>query len=282
MGDVKIFTDSTNDLTPEIISSSNISVVPLYVNFDTESFKDGVDIVPEELYKRVEKTGKLPKTASASPLDFYNAFKPHIEAGSDIIYIGISTGLSSTIQNARIAAEEFPKGRIEIVDSMNLSSAIGLLVMKAADYSKEGLGIMEIAERVRERVAKVQTAFVIDSLDYLYKGGRCSALQSFFGSVLKIRPIIKVVDGKMILGQKTRGKRIQALRIILDSVIMDKDNMELDRIMVTHALSEEDANFLKQELRNSISARDIIITRAGCVISSHCGPNTVGILYINK
>lgn len=282
MGEVKIFADSTNDLTPELIRDNDISVVPLYVTFDNDSFKDGVDIKPEDIYERVQTSGKLPKTASASPNDFYNAFKTHIEQGKDIIYIGISSGLSSTLQNARLAAAEFPEGRIEIVDSMNLSSAIGLLVMKAVDYSKEGMGIKEIALRVNEKVSRIRTAFVIDGLDYLYKGGRCSALQSFIGSVLKIRPIIKVVEGKMILGHKTRGKRNQAIDTMLNLILSDSANMELDRIMVTHALAEEDAQYLKQELEKKINAKEILITQAGCVISSHCGPKTVGILYIGK
>jgi DegV family protein with EDD domain len=282
MSNIKIFTDSTNDLTPEIIRDNDISVIPLYVNFDNESYQDGVDITPEEIYKKVEVSGKLPKTAAASPIDFYRAFKPYIDEGRDILYIGLSSSLSSTLQNAKIAAEEFPAGRIEIVDSMNLSSAIGLLVMKAVDYSKQGLGITEVAERVRKRVPRVRTAFAIDGLDYLYKGGRCSALQSFVGSVLRIRPIIKVVEGKMVLGQKTRGKRSQAINTMLSSVLSDKENMELDRIIVTHALSPEDAEYLKKELENKVTAKEVLITNAGCVISSHCGPNTVGIRYIAK
>ncbi|TDT61591.1 DegV family protein [Fonticella tunisiensis] len=282
MGKVKIFTDSTNDLTPEIISKYDVSVLPLYVNFDDGTYRDGIDMTPEMLYKKVEETGKLPKTASASPADFYNAFKPYIDAGQDIIYIGISSALSSTIQNARIAATEFPEGRIEIVDSMNLSTGIGLLVLKAADYAAEGLGVKEVAERVREKVPKVRTAFVIDTLDYLYKGGRCSALQNFMSGIFKIKPIVKVVDGRMILGQKARGKREHALNTMLNNVLAAKDNIDPDRIIITHAMGENDAEYLKKEIAKNINAREIIITKAGCVIFSHCGPNTVGIIYIEK
>lgn len=282
MNKVKIFTDSTCDLTPEILKENDISIVPLYVTFDKETYKDGIEISTEELYKKVSKTGRLPKTSASPPSDFYNAFKPFIDEGYDIVYIGISSKLSSTLQNAKIAASEFPEGRIEIVDSMNLSTGIGLLVLKAVDYVKEGLGAKEVAERVRKKVPKVKTAFVIDTLEYLYKGGRCNALQNFFGGILKIKPIVKVVDGIMILGQKSRGKRQKALDIMLANVLSDKDNIELDRIMVTHSMGKKDALKLKEQLESALDVEKVYITNAGCVISSHCGPKTVGILYISK
>lgn len=281
MSNVKIFTDSTSDLTPEILKENDISVIPLYVNFDEMSYADGINITTKELYEKVEQYGKLPKTASSSPSDFYNAFKPYIDEGKDIVFIGISSALSSQFQNANITASEFPEGRIHIVDSLNLSSGIGLLVMKAADFAKQGMSAGEIAEKVKELVPKVRTAFIIDTLDYLYKGGRCSALESFIGSMLKIRPIVKVVDGKMILGQKIIGKREKALNTMLNNVIKEKDNIHPDKVMVTHSMSN-DADYVKSELRKHINVKDIIETQAGCIISSHCGPNTIGIIYLEK
>jgi DegV family protein with EDD domain len=281
MSNVKIFTDSTSDLTPEILNNLDISVVPLYVNFDEHSFIDGVNITTKELYEKIEEEGKLPKTAASSPANFHNAFKPFIDEGKDIVFIGLSSELSSHLQNASIAAGEFPEGRVHIVDSLNLSSAIGLLVMKAADFAAKGMSAGEVAERTRQLVPKVKTAFVIDTLDYLHKGGRCSAIQSFVGGMLKVRPIVKVVDGKMILGQKLMGKREKALNTMLTNVIKDKDNIDTDRVMVTHSISD-DADYLKAELSKNINAKEIIVTQAGCVISSHCGPNTIGILYIEK
>jgi DegV family protein with EDD domain len=281
MSNVKIFTDSTSDLTTEILEKNDISVIPLYVNFDDKSFIDGITITTEGLYKKVEEYGMLPKTSAATPNDFYNAFKPYIDQGKDIVFIGLSSELSSHLQNALLAAGEFPEGRIQIVDSLNLSSAIGLLVMKAVDFSKEGIGAALIAENIRSLVPKVKTAFVIDTLEYLHKGGRCSALQSFVGSVLKIRPIVKVVNGKMILAQKLMGKREKALNTMLQSVLKEKDAIDLSRVMVTHSISN-DTEYLKNELSNHLDAKEIIVTQAGCVISSHCGPNTIGILYIEK
>jgi DegV family protein with EDD domain len=281
MSNVKIFTDSTSDLTPEILKENDISVIPLYVNFDDKSFIDGITITTEELYKKVEAYGMLPKTSAAPPSDFYNAFKPCIDEGKDIVFIGLSSALSSHLQNATLAAGEFPEGRIQIVDSLNLSSAIGLLVMKAVDFRKEGMDAALIAEKIRNLVPKVKTAFVIDTLEYLHKGGRCSALQSFVGSVLKIRPIVKVVNGRMILAQKLMGKREKALNTMLQNVIKEKDIIDLGRVMITHSICN-DTEYLKNELSTQLNAKEIIVTQAGCVISSHCGPNTIGILYIEK
>jgi DegV family protein with EDD domain len=281
MSNVKIITDSTSDLTPEILKKADISVIPLYVNFNGKSFIDGVNINTKELYEKVEEYGCLPKTAAGSPADFHKIFKSFIEKGMDIVFIGLSSKLSSHLQNAMLAANDFPKEKIHIVDSLNLSSAIGLLVMKAVDFKNQGLSAAEIAEKVRELVPKVRTAFIIDTLDYLYKGGRCSALQSFASGVLKIRPVVKVVDGKMILAQKLMGKREKALNIMLTSVLKEKDYIDPSRIMITHSLSN-DAEYLKSKLVEKLDVKEIIITEAGCVISSHCGPNTIGILYIEK
>lgn len=280
MGMVKIFADSTCDLSRDLIESNNISIVPLYVSFDKNTYKDGFEMSTKELYSKVNEYNKLPKTSAPSPINFINAFKPFIDEGRDILYIGLSSKLSSTLQNARIAASEFPDAKIEIVDSFNLSTGIGLLVMKAVDLAKENLSVQEIAKKTRELVPKVETAFVPDTLDYLHKGGRCSALQALMGSVLKIRPIIKVVDGGMIVGQKARGKREKILETMLENALKDKGNIDRKRVFVTHTEGLEDASFLKKELEANLDVEEIIITDAGCVISSHCGPNTVGILYI--
>lgn len=282
LGEVKIFTDSTCDLTSTILKENNISVIPLYVGFEDGTLKDSVDITAGELFKRVEECGKLPKTAAPSPVDFYNEFKPYIDKGMDIVYIGISSNLSATLQNAMIAAREFPEGRIEVVDSRNLSTGIGLLVLKACDFARDGKNIHEIAASVNELAPKVKTAFVIDTLDYLYMGGRCSSLQNFMSGVFKIKPIVKVVEGRMILGEKSRGKREKALNIMLENAIADKDNMDRDRIIITHSVGSEDSKYLEEKLRENMDFRNIIITVAGCVISSHCGPNTIGIIYLNK
>jgi DegV family protein with EDD domain len=282
VGKIKIITDSTADLSPELIQKHEIGVIPIYVTFGDETYRDGVDMGAVDLFKKVEECGKLPKTAAASPVDFVKFFAPYIEQGYDILYIALSSGLSSTFQNGVLAAQEFPAGRIEVVDSLNLSTGIGLLVMKAVDLVNEGLDLQGAAAKVRACVPKVETEFVIDTLDYLYKGGRCSALQNIISSMLRIRPLIKVVDGKMIVGDKTRGKRERALENMLERSLTHQEHMDLTRVFVTHSAGRADAEFLKAELEKRIQAKEIIITEAGSVISSHCGPNTVGILFLKQ
>lgn len=281
LGKVKVFSDSTCDLSPDLIEKHQIGIVPLYVLFNDETYRDGIDVTTPDLYKKVEEIGSLPKTAAPSPGDFFLAFKPYIDAGEDIIYIGISSEFSVTVNNARLAAQEFPEGRIEVVDSRNLSTGIGLLVMRAVDFAAEGLDIHAIAEKVRDLVPKVETEFIIDTLDYLHKGGRCNGLTLLVGSMLKIRPSIKVVDGKMVPAQKFRGSRQKALKGLLDTVLVQKAQISPERIFVTHSISD-DAPFLRNQLLKRTDAQEVVITQAGCVISSHCGINTIGILFIKK
>lgn len=282
MASIKIITDSTCDLSPTLLKELDIAIVPLYVVFNEDSYKDGIDINTTDLYSMVNELGQLPKTAAPSPNDFHEAFKPHIDNGSDILYVGLSSKISSTIQNAKIAANEFPDGRIKIVDSFNLSTGIGILALKAAEYTKEGLSLQEISALLQESVPKVKTAFVINTLDYLHKGGRCSALQSFVGGMFKIKPIIQVVDGKMILGHKTRGKMDKALKTLLEILLKDRENLDLSTVFITHSEADAEAQSLKEELQSLLPIKNVIITNAGCVISSHCGPKTVGIIYLTK
>lgn len=281
MGKVKVFTDSTCDLPPDLVAQHQIGIIPIYVIFDEVSYGDGIDMTTPELYKKVEESGNLPKTAAPSPGDYLAAFKPFIDEGYDIIHIGLSSKLSVALNNARLAAQELPEGRIEIVDSYNLSTGTGLLVLRAVDFAAEGLDNHAIAEKVRALVPKVETEFIVDTLDYLHKGGRCSGVTRLVGSMLKIRPSIKVVDGGMIPAQKFRGTRAKALQGLLDTVLANKDNISPERVFVTHSISD-DAAFLQAELQKHTDAREILISQAGCVISSHCGPNTIGILYIKK
>ncbi|GIO31412.1 DegV family protein [Paenibacillus sp. VCA1] len=282
MPKVKIFADSTCDLPQEWIRDYGIGIIPLYVTFGDTTYRDGVDISVAELYAKVDKTGSLPKTAAPSPADFVQAFSPDIEAGRDIVYISLSSELSSTYQNALIAAEEFPEGKVTVVDSLNLSTGIGLQVMKAVKAAEAGKSAREIAELVTSVRPLVETEFVIDSLDYLYKGGRCSGMQNLVGSLLKIRPVIKVIDGKMTPAYKVRGKREKALEQMLNNALVNRDQMDPDLIFVTHSMADEDAQELKRILKEKTGASEVAVSDAGCVISSHCGAKTIGILYVKK
>lgn len=280
---IHVVADSTCDLPAELIERHHIHIVPLLVSFGEETYKDGVTLSTETLYEKVAQYGKLPKTAAPSPADFENVFRPYVEQGDQVIYVGLSSALSSTFQSAKIAQGEFPEGSVEIVDSRNLSTGIGLLVMKAVDYVEQGMSLKEVAAGVQALIDKVETEFVIDTLDYLHMGGRCSGTQAFFGSLLKIHPVVKVVDGSMILVEKLRGKHSKVIDELLSRAIKNSDRMRKERIFVTHSRGLESAQYLKQQLQSALGEEaNILISEAGTVISSHCGPNTVGILYISE
>lgn len=282
MSNVRVFSDSTCDLPPELRDKHRIGIIPLYVTFGEESYRDGVDITPIELFRKVEELDCLPKTAAPSPGDFMNAFAPAIEAGEDILFIGLSTEISSTVQNALIAADSFPEGRIVVVDSRNLSTGIGLQVLKAVHAAEEGRTLQEVKAIAESTIARVETEFIIDTLDYLHKGGRCSSLQNFIGSLLKIRPVVKVVDGRMILAAKLRGKREKTLQQLISNALVLKDQLAGETISVTHALAEEEAKQVREILLRETNAAEVLLAETGCVISSHCGPHTVGIVLCRQ
>lgn len=282
MSNIRVFSDSTCDLPPELRENHQIGIIPLYVTFGEDAYKDGVDITPVQLFHKVDELGYLPKTASPSPADFIQAFAPVIEAGDDIIFIGISTELSSTCQNAIIAADSFPEGRIAVVDSRNLSTGIGLLVLKAVHAAEAGHHLEEVEQIVLSSRERIETEFIIDTLDYLHKGGRCSSLQNFIGSLLKIRPVVKVVDGKMILAAKLRGKREKTFEQLIQNALNWKEHLEGEIISVTHALAPEEAIQFREILLRETNAKEVLLSEAGCVISSHCGPQTVGFVLSRK
>lgn len=282
MSTVKIFSDSTSDLPQEWKDTYDIGIVPLYVVFDEQTYKDGVDITPEEVYRRVAARGVLPKTAAPSPADFIAAFEPVISSGKDIVYISLSSAISSTYQNALLAAGEFPEGRIQVIDSETLCGGIALLVMKAARAAEKGLSAIEIADMLKHTRSLVETQFVVDTLDYLYMGGRCSGMQNFIGSLLKIRPVLRLVDGSIIPTNKIRGKKEKAVEQMLQNALVHVDQMDKELLIIAHTLAEEDANYLEKAIRAQTQVEEIAIIHAGCVIGSHCGPNTVGLMYLRQ
>ncbi|MHA0857804.1 DegV family protein [Paenibacillus sp. CMAA1364] len=281
MPNIKIFADSTSDLPTSWIEQFNIGIVPLYVVFGEESLKDGVEISPTDLYQRVSENGVLPRTAAPSPADFIAAFTPYTEQGDQILYISLSSELSSTYQNALIAAAEFPADQIAVFDSLNLSSSIGLLVMKAVHAASSGQPLRDIVSLLEAVRPQIEAEFVVDTLEYLYKGGRCSGMQNLIGSLLKIRPIIKVSNGTMTPAYRVRGKREKAVEMLLQNALDKKDLMDHDLILVVHSLAQDDAILLQQSLQSHTTA-EVAIATAGCVISCHCGPQTIGIMYAKK
>lgn len=282
MSNIKLFADSTCDLADELLKKYDISFVPLYVHFNDDAFKDRVEINTQELYQKVEEYGMLPKTAAPSPGDFYTAFKPFVEEGREILYIGISSLISSTVQNATIAKNDFEDAKIEIVDSYNLSNGSALLLLKAVEYMEQGQGLEEIAEKLRDLAPKLQTIFAVDTMDYLFKGGRCNALQYFFSSLLKIHPIIKIIDGKMELAEKIRGKMTKALDYMIEDALAKKDRIDSNRIFFPNSMSIDNVNYMIAALEKELDNPEFIIAETGCVVSSHCGPGGLGIIYLEK
>jgi DegV family protein with EDD domain len=242
------------------------------------------ELDPDHIFKVARETGKLPKTAAITPME-YKVFRPWIEKGYDIVYVALSSNLSSSFQNANIAVREFENGRIFVVDSLNLSTGIGLLALQAAEYAMAGMDGRTIYEKVSELVPRTRVSFVIDTLEFLCMGGRCSSLQKWASSLFKIHPrIIVTSEGTMTVGEKFKGKREIVINGLLETAILKKDTIDPHRIFITHSgCPDEELNYIKDKLKEALpNAEEILITRAGCTISSHCGPKTVGILYIEK
>ena len=281
MNNIVITSDSTSDLSSELRQRYNINILPLGVTLGGKVYKDGVDITPDDIYAHHDKTGELPKTTAANVDEFYNFFKKFADEGKSVIHFDISSGMSSTFNNARIAAEEFEN--IYVIDSANLSTGIGLLVVAAAEMVNEGLEAEEIVAKINDMVPKVDASFVIDNLEYLYKGGRCSALAAFGANMLKLKPCIEVKNGAMGVGKKYRGRYADVLKTYVSERLGDGSDIDNSRVFVTHAgCDEEIVKQVVEQVKESGIFKEVFLTRAGCTVSSHCGANTLGVLFIRK
>jgi len=277
MAMVNIFVDSTSDLSPELVARYHLKVIPLIVHLNGKSYRDGIDLLPKQLFALIN--GTLPTTSAPLIGDFVKAFASHQHG----IFLGISSQLSGTVNNARLALEANPDSRVRVIDSLTLSSAIGLLALKAADLRDAGADVAAIQAAVEAARANVRMSFALETMQYLYMGGRCSALQSLAASVLKIRPIIAgMPDGTLGLKAKIRGNRARALDALLQDFEEALPNVDLRRVFVTHAAAAEDAAYLADKLAAMAPIQEIHVTMAGAVVSSHCGPGTIGILYLMK
>ncbi len=281
---VKIISDSTCDLSKELIDKYDIDIIPLHILLGDKEYRDGIDITPQDIYKWADENKTTPKTSAVSIEDTVNVFKKYIDTGDEIIAFAISEDMSTTANVMRLAAEELSStDKVHVIDSANLSTGIGHLVVEAAILAGDGKEAAYITAYVEALKGKVRASFVVDTLVYLYRGGRCSGLAAMAGSVLKLHPKIEVTDGKMHPGRKYRGK----INSVVMSYVKDMEEELLkakkDRVFITHsgcdsALVEEVRQYLSQ-----LNVFDNIYeTRAGGVISSHCGPGTLGVLYIEN
>ena len=279
MRKVKIITDSTADLPKSIMEQRGIDMVPLHIILGEQSYLDDNTLTSKDLFLYADKFGVLPKSAAVNEYQFTETFKKWLENDYDIFFTGIGSKLSATMQNALAASGQFDKDRISIVDSQSLSTGIGLQVLEAADMADQGASLREITENALLVREKVQASFVVDTLKYLYMGGRCSRLASIVGSRLKIKPKLEVIGGEIVPAAKFRGQGY--IKKYYSQVMEKADSIDPKRIFVTHCLSEK-AGEIKERLEKEFGFKNVIITDASPTISTHCGPGTLGILYLYK
>ena len=279
---VRICSDSTCDLSDEIVSTYRITVIPLHILLGDKEYRDRVETVQNGIFEWADKNKTTPKTSAVSFDDAASVIRPMIAEKDEVIIFTISSQMSTTMNVFNMVAEDLGEGSsVHVIDSKNLSTGIGLLVVEAAEMAKEGLPAEEIVCEIERLIPKVRASFVIDTLTYLARGGRCSSVAALTGGVLRIHPKIIVKDGKMEVSKKYRGN--------IKSVVMDyvKDmhyallGARPQRVFITHTSSDRE---LVEEVRSYLESLgyfdEILETKAGGVISSHCGPGTLGVLFI--
>lgn len=280
MSKVKIISDSTCDLSEELLIQYDIAVLPHPIVRDGELLQDNVSITPDDIYAHYERTGRLCTTSAPNAYDYEQFWRPWLDEGYEIVHFTISSEMSTAYNQAVLAAEE--TGHVYPVDSRSLSTGIGLLVLEACDLRDQGLAAEEIAARVREDSAKCQASFLVDVIEYLWKGGRCSSVAAIGANLLKLKPRIDVQNGNMLSTKKYRGKTTKCFASYADDLLKGKDNIRQNRIFITHSGIDEDIIQLVQDkIRQwQPGVEHIYVTRAGGTISCHCGPGTLGILYM--
>ena len=284
MAKIILSSDSTSDLSKELIEKLGLKIIPLFVNVEGKEYRDGVDITPDDLYASVERTGILPKTSALSIGEYINYFADIRENEEDIIlHFSISSGFSSTYNNSVMAIEVDDIKNVYTVDSRNLSTGSGLQILYAYDLIQQGLGIEEIIERLNDYKERVDASFIIDKLDYLRKGGRCSAVAGLVASMLSLKPCIEVKEGKMDVGKKYRGSFDKVLGQYIRDKFANPEDLETENVFVTHAgVDQAIVDLVVEKVKSYNIFKNVYVTRAGATVSSHCGRNTLGILFARK
>ena len=283
MGKIRITADSTCDLSESLLQKYEISILPLNIVLDMKSYSDGEEISPDEIYAWSEKMHKTPKTAAIAydrALEMASAFQKN---GDEMIFFGISESMSTTCNVMRMVKEELNYTGLYVIDSQNLSTGIGLQVLRAAELAAQGLAAQEIVTQIEQERGRVRASFVVERLDYLAMGGRCSSVVALFGGKLKLKPRIEVTDGKMEAGKKYRGNQDKVILKYVQDMEMQLRQADPHRIFITHSGCEEAViRSVEEYLKGLHHFEEILITRAGGVISSHCGPGTLGVLFYEK
>lgn len=280
---VKIISDSTCDLSKELIEKYDVSILPLHIHLGDEEYEDGKNITPEEIFKWSDEKKTTPKTSATSIESVMNMFRQFVNEEKEIVCFSISDTMSTMGNVMRMAAEELGAEKsIHIVDSANLSTGIGLLVIEAAIMAQQGKSAKEIVDRMEEWKPKVRASFVVDTLTYLHRGGRCNSVAAMAGSVLQLHPKIEVIDGKMEAKKKYRGKMKAVIMSYVKDMEEDLKTAKKDRVFITHSgCDKEIVDSVRAYLNDLQVFSEILETRAGGVVSSHCGPGTLGVLFIS-
>ena len=273
-----ISAETTIDLSPELLKKYNISVIPFTVNLGEQVGKDG-EITPEDIFKYVDETGVLPKTSAINAFEYEAYFKKLRKEYDAVIHISLSEKISSAINNARSVAEKM-KG-VYVIDSRSLSTGIALSAIYACELVEKGLDPEEIVKKVEHRTHKVQASFVVNTLSYLHKGGRCTGLQKLGAMLLRLKPQIVLKHGEMVPGKRYRGKSISCVEEYCKDTLNEFNNPDKSIVFITHSHATPEMVQVCREWLQDRGFKTIYETVAGATITSHCGPRTIGILYIN-
>ena len=278
---IRISSDSTCDLTKDLVQQYNIDIIPLYVTKDGQSFKDGVDITAQDIFRHVENGGSMCSTAAVNVEDYFQFFSQLKKDCDTLIHFTISSSMSSSYQNAHLAAQELEG--VYVVDAENLSTGIGQLVLEAAIMARSDMQPEAIVEKLEQMKKKLDVSFVLDTLEYLRKGGRCSAVAALGANLLSLKPCIEVHDGAMKVGKKYRGNLDKCLEKYIHDRLADVDTLDLRRIFITHSgMAQDRVDRVQALVEECAPFAEVLQTTAGCTISSHCGPNCLGVLFFRK
>lgn len=278
---IKITADSTCDLSPELIEKHHIAIAPLHVRKGDGDFRDGVDIHPADIFAHVDHGGDLCSTAAVNVGEYIDFFAPFAKEYDAVIHINISADFSSCYQNAQMAAKEFEN--VYVVDSRNLSSGHGHVVIEACKMAESGMTVEEILPYLLILTEKVEASFIINRLDYMVKGGRCSMVAALGANLLKLKPCIGVIDGKMQVVKKYRGSYLKCLEQYVTERLKGRNDLRQDRIFITYSTADPEELALVHRLIDELAPHnEVIETHAGCTVCCHCGPKTLGILFLRK
>ena len=276
--------DSTCDLTPQLLERFRIRTIPLTIQSGERVFPDDGSYTSADLYDGYRRDGTLPKTSAISPEEFRSFFSAILDEGFDIVHIDISSDLSCTCQNAVMAAQELAaQGAIHVVDSRQLSTGGGLLALQGAKLRDDGMAASDIAAELRRLAPLSDTSFVLDTLEYMWKGGRCSGVTALGANMLKLKPSLEIRDGKLVVCKKYRGAMEKVYRQYVTERLADKAVVD-DWAFITHSgeVSEETLQELTALVRELAPFKEVFVTQAGCTVSSHCGPGTLGVLFLRQ